>query len=117
VRLRTPTILKLLAEVNSSVKGETAILVQIDIERLEVSRSIDNTDLACLDKVICDNQVLLVRRDLDIVRSYCGLVLIWIIETFDVVQVADVQRDNVVCCGKCGVEEAAVLTDVGAVDA
>jgi hypothetical protein len=117
MRLRTPTILKLLAKVNSSVERETAILIQINIQRLEVSRSIDNTDLASLDKVICDYQVLLVRRDLDIVRPNCGLVLIWIIKTFDVVQVADVQRGNVVCCGKGGVEEAAVLADVGAVDA
>jgi hypothetical protein len=116
MRLRAPTIFKLLAEVNGPIERKTSILVQIDIKRLEVSWSIDYTNLSSLDKVIRDNQVLLVGSDLDIVRSDSRLVFVWIIETLDVVQVTDVESGDVICGRQGCVEEAAVLADVGAVD-
>jgi hypothetical protein len=60
--------------------------------------------------------VLLVRRDLDVVRADGRLVLVRVVEALDVVQVADVERCDVVggCQGQ--VDEAAVLGDVGAGD-
>lgn len=112
--LGTTAALKLLAKVNSTVEAQATIVVDIDVQRLEVSRSVDNTDLAGLHKVVGDNQVLLVRSDLDVVRAHGRLVLIGVVQTLDVVEVADVKSGNVVGSGEGQVDEAAILTDVGA---
>ena len=90
VRLSTTTVGELLAEVDSPVKAQATIIIDIDVQRLEVSRGIDDADLAGLNKVIGDHEVLLVRSDLDIMRTHGGLVLVGIIQALDVVQVADV---------------------------
>jgi hypothetical protein len=60
--------------------------------------------------------VLLVGRDLDVVRADGRLVLVRVVETLDVVQVADVEGCDVVGCCEGQVDEAAVLGDVGARD-
>lgn len=90
MRLSTTTIGELLGEVNRAVEGKAAVLLEVDVERLEVSRGVDDTDVASLDEVVGDDQVLLVGSDLQIVRSDSRLVLIGVIQTLDVVEVADV---------------------------
>lgn len=52
--LRATTVGKLLGEVNRAVETQTAVVVEVDVQRLEVSRGVDDTDLAGLDKVIGD---------------------------------------------------------------
>lgn len=90
MRLSTTTIGELLGEVNRAVEGKAAVLLEVDVERLEVSRGVDDTNVASLDEVVGDDQVLLVGSDLQIVRSDSRLVLIGVIQTLDVVEVADV---------------------------
>lgn len=90
MRLSTTAIGKLLREVNRAVEREAAVLLEVDVERLEVSRGVDDTNVASLDEVVGDDQVLLVRSDLEIVRSYGRLILIGVIQTLNVVEVADV---------------------------
>lgn len=90
MRLSTTTIGELLGEVNRAVERKAAILFKVDVERLEVSRGVDDTNVASLDEVVGDDQVLLVRCDLDIVRSDGRLILIGVIQTLDVVEVANV---------------------------
>jgi len=59
--------------------------------------------------------MLLIRRNFDIMRSNCGLVLIRIIESLDVIEITDVKGCNVVSGCQSEIVEAAVLTDVGTV--
>lgn len=106
---------KLLVEVDASVEGQAAVLVQVDIESLEVSWGVDEADLARLHEVIGHNQVLLVGRHLDVVRADGGLILIRVIEPLHVVQVADVQCGNVVGGGQGQVDEISILGEVGTV--
>jgi hypothetical protein len=112
--LSSTTVGKLLAEINGPVEGKASILLKIDVKSLEVSRGVDDTNIASLDEVIGDNQVLLVGSDLDVVGPDGGLVLIRVIETLDVAQVTDIQGSNVVGGGQGGVEVFTVLADVGA---
>lgn len=99
MRLRTTPLRKLLAEIDCPVEAQATILIQVDIERLEISWCVDQTDLTGLHEVIRDEEMLLVRRHLDIVRADGWLILIWVIQTLDVVQIADVEGCDVVCCG------------------
>jgi hypothetical protein len=114
VRLGSPAVGKLLVEVNSAVERKASILLEINVKSLEVSWGIDDTNLASLDEVISDNQVLLVRSDLDVMGSDGGLVLIGVIETLDVVQVTNVKGGDMVGGGQGSVEVLAILADVGA---
>lgn len=115
MRLSTTAILELLAEINRPVEVQAAIVVEVDIQCLEVSRRVDNSNVSGLDKVVGDDKMPLVRRDLDIVRANGGLVLVWVIQALDVVQVANVEGSNVVGSGQGEVEETAILGDIGAV--
>lgn len=90
MRLSTTTIGELLGEVNRAVERKAAVLLEVDVQSLEVSRGVDDTNIASLDEVVGDDQVLLVGSDLEIVRSDGRLVLIGVIQTLNVVQVADV---------------------------
>lgn len=47
-------------------------------------------------------------------RTNGGLFLIRIIQTFDVVEITDIESCNVICSGERKVEEATILGDVGA---
>lgn len=58
----------------------------------------------------------MIRGELKIVRTDSRLVLIRVIKTLDVVQVADVQSSDVIGKSQGKVCEAAVLRNVGAVD-
>jgi len=84
VRLSTTTLRKLFAEINGPVKAQASIIVDINVQRLEISRSVDDTNVSGLHKVVGDDEMLLIRRDFDIVRTNGGLLLIWVIQTLDV---------------------------------
>lgn len=114
VRLSSTTIRELLVEIDGSVERQASIILKINVKCLEVSRGIDDTNITSLDKVIGDNQVLLIGGNLDVVGSDSGLVLVRVIETLDVAQVTDVQSGDVVGSSKGGIEVFAVLADVGA---
>lgn len=114
MRLRSTTVRKLLAKVNSPVEAEASILIEVNVQRLEVSRGVDQTNLASLYEVIGDHDMLLIWGHLDIVGSDSGLVFVGVIQTLDVVEVADVQCGDVVGCGESKVDEATVLGNVGA---
>jgi hypothetical protein len=114
VGLSTATVGEFLAEVDSPVEAQATIIVDVDVQRLEISRSIDDTNLASLNKVVGDHDMLLVRSNLDVVRSDGRLVLIGVVQTLDVAEVADVEGGDVVGGGEGQVEEAAILADVGA---
>jgi len=96
VWLTAATVLEFLAEIDGTVEGNTAVVVDVDVLCLEIGWNVDNTDLTCLHKVIGDDDVLLIRRDLNVVRANYGMDLLGIIEALDVVEVANVQSGNVV---------------------
>lgn len=52
--LRATAVGKLLGKVDRAVEAQTAVVVEVDVQRLEVSRGVDDTDLAGLDEVIGD---------------------------------------------------------------
>lgn len=116
MRLGTTTFRERLVEVNGPVEVQAAVVVEINVQRPEVSRGVENTNISGLHKVVGDDEVLLVRRDLDIVRANTWLNLVRVIQTLDVVQIADVKGGNVVGGGQGEVIETAVLGDIGAVE-
>jgi hypothetical protein len=118
VRLGSTTIInstpgELLLEVNTAIEMQTSIRVDINIECAVISGCVDESDIAGLNKVICDDDVFLVRGDFDVVRSDCGLGHRGVIETLDVIEVTDVKGCDVVRCGECEVCEFPVLGDIG----
>lgn len=84
MRLSTTTLRELFAEVNSPVKAQASVIVDINVQRIEISRRVDDTNLSGLHEVVGDDEVLLVRRDFDVVRTNCGLVLIGIVQTLNI---------------------------------
>jgi hypothetical protein len=118
VRLGSPTIInptsgKLLFKINTAIEMQATIRIDIDIQRAEISRGVDEPDIAGLHKVIGNNDVFLVRRDLNVVRADCGLGHRRVIETPDVVEIMDVEGGDVVGGRECEVCEFPVLGDVG----
>lgn len=116
MRLSTTTAGELMTEVNGAVEVQAAVIVEINVQRFEVSRRVDKTNVSGLHKVVGDDDVLLVRRDLNVVGASSGLVFIRVIQTLDVVQIADVKGSNVVAGGQGEVEETTVLGDIGTVE-
>jgi len=102
-------------KVNGAVEVQASIRVDVNVERLEISRGVDEADVASLYEVVGDDDVLLVGGHLDVVGTNAGLDLIRVVETLDVVEVADVEGGDVVGSGEGQVDELSVLGDVGAV--
>lgn len=100
MRLGASAVGKLLGEVDESVEAERAILFDVNVKRLEIGRSVDDTDVAGLHKVVGNDDVLLVGSDLDVVGSDGRLVLFGVVEALDVVQVGDVEGGDVVGGGE-----------------
>ncbi len=100
MRLRATPIRKLPAKVNAAIKAQTAIVQDIDVQRLEVGGRVDQADLARLHKVVGHHEVALVGRDLDVVRADGGLIFVRVVETLDVRKVADVEGGDVVGGGE-----------------
>jgi hypothetical protein len=107
---------KFVGEINGAVEAKAAVVEQVDVESLVVGRSVNQTDLASLDEVVRDDEVLLIGSDLNVVRSNAGLLLIGVIETLDVVEVTNVKGSDVVGSGEGQVDEFAIRSDVGAGD-
>ena len=114
MRLGSTAVGKLLVEVDGSVEGQASILLEVNVKSLEVSRGVYDADITSLDKVVGNNEVFLVGGDLDIVGSNGRLVLIGVIETLDVIQVADIESGDVVGSGQGSIEVFSVLADVRA---
>jgi hypothetical protein len=118
VRLSTTTVASVTAlgegllEVNTPVEAQGTIWKDVNPLSLEIGWGVDNANLASLDEVIGDEEVLLVGRDLDVVRTGDTLVFIRVIETLDVVEVRDVERSDVVAESKSEVGPLAVIRDV-----
>ena len=89
-------------EVNASIEVQRSIGIDVDIQSLEVRGCVDIADVASLDKVVGDDDVLLVGSHLDVVRPYGWLVLVWVVQALWIVKVGDVERGDVVCsCDGC----------------
>jgi len=101
-------------EVNGTVEVQRSIKVNIDVQSFEVSRSVDKSDVAGLHKVIGNNDVFLIRCNLDIMRADGGLHLIWVIETLDIIKIGDVEGRDVVGGGAGEVSKFTVFCDIGA---
>ena len=108
VRLRANTVGEFPGEVDGAVKAERAIIVDVNVQRLEVGGSVDDTDVTGLHEVIGDDDVLLVGSDLDVVGSDGGLILIGVVEALDVVEVGDIEGSNVVGGGESDCNELLV---------
>jgi len=101
MRLRAPSTLRILRlKVNRTVKVQRAIGVDVDVQRLEIGRGIDEADVARLHEIICDDDVFLVRCDLDVVRADARLHFVGVVETLDVGEVGNVEGCDVVGGGE-----------------
>lgn len=98
MRLRATSILKLLLEINAPVKRQGAVVVNVNVLRLVVSRRVNKADVAGLQEIVRDDQMLLIRSNFDIVRPNDGLVLIRIVEALRVAYIRDVDGGDVVSC-------------------
>jgi hypothetical protein len=118
-------------EVDGSVEAQATVWEDVNPMALVVTRGVENRDLrnelasgetrrlalgiyiASLNKVTSNKQVLLVRGNLDVVRSNDWLILVGVIKTNGVVKVRDVHSGDVVaeCEGEVG--EFAVVRDIG----
>lgn len=97
MRLRTPPRLrKLTLKINRAIKPQAPIRININIQRLKISRGINKPNIPRLDEIIRYDDVFLIRGDFDVVWADGGLDGIWIVETFDIVEVGDVEGCNVV---------------------
>lgn len=115
MRLGSSTVGKLAGKVDGAVEAQGTIGKDVNVECLEVSWSVDNANVTSLDKVVGDDNVLLIGGDLDVVRAEGGLDLIGIIEANDIVEVADVEGGNVVGKGEGEVGELSVGSEVRAI--
>ena len=100
VRFRATTVGELLGEVDGAVEAERAVVVNVNVQCLEVCRSVDYTDVASLHEVVGDNDVLLVGSDLDVVRTNGRLIFIRVVKALDIVQVGDVEGSDVIGSSK-----------------
>jgi len=119
MRLRTSTIVdpspaELLLKINAAIEVQAAIRIDVNVQRSVVSWRVNESNVPSLHEVIGDDDVFLIRSNLDIMRTDGRLNGVWIVETHDVVQVADVEGCDVVVCCQGEVGEAAVLGDIGA---
>lgn len=100
MRPGSTTIRKVLCEIDAAVERKAAIIIEVQIKSLVISRNIDDPYIPCLDKVINDQEMLLVWRDFDVMGADGRLFLIRVIESLDIVQVANIQRRNVIGGGQ-----------------
>lgn len=112
--LATTAVSKVPGELDGAVEVEAAVVIDVNVQGLEVGGGVDETDLAGLDEVVGDDDVLLVGSDLDVVGSDSRLVLVRVVKALDVVEIADVEGGNVVRRSEGQVDELAILGDVGA---
>lgn len=68
-----------------------------------------NTYIASLDEVTGNEQVLLVRRDLDVVGADDGLLLVGVVEALRVIKIRDIDSGDVIAEGDGEVGKLAVV--------
>lgn len=107
--LSSTTVVELAREVDRSVEVQGTIVLDVDVQCLVVARSVENADVASLNEVVGHNEVLLIWGELEVVGSESWLVLIWVVEALDVVQVGDVEGGDVVCGSEGDCKVSAVL--------
>jgi hypothetical protein len=110
----TTAVRKLPFEVNSAVKAQSTVWQDINIQSLVVGGCIQDTNVTSLHKIVSHNNVLLIRSHFDVMRSNCGLLLVGVVETLNIVKVANIERSDMVggCKGK--VCKLAILSNIGA---
>ena len=79
---------------------------------LVVARGIQDGNVSSLDEVPSDQQILLVWRNLDVVRSDDGLSLSRVVETLDVLEVGDIQSSDMVTKRDGEVCPLAIVSDI-----
>ena len=96
---------KLGLKINGAIKRQTAIRVDINPLGLEIRGSINNTNIPRLNKVIRNEEILLIRGDFNIVRADDALVLIGVVEALDGGEIGNVEGGYVVpeCEGEVSV--------------
>ena len=87
MRLSTAPVLELFGEVDASAEVQGAIIIDVDIQRFVVGGRVDQSNVASLQEVVCDDYMLLIGGDLDVMGPNCRLILIRIVKTLDVVQI------------------------------
>lgn len=108
MRLSTTTVGELALEIDRAVEAQLAIVFDVDVQRLEIGRRVDDTNIARLHEVVCNDEVLLVGSDFDIVRANGRLVSVRVVKALDVVEVGDIECGDVVsggqgdCWRRCG---------------
>lgn len=101
MRLSTTTVRERALEIDRAVEMKRAVRVDVDIKRLIIAHGIENADVAGLHKVIGDDDVFLIGSDFNVVRADGGLQFVGVVEAFDVVEVGDVERGDVVGSCEC----------------
>lgn len=99
MRLSTAAVGELIQEIDGAAKMEGSVRVDVNVQRLIIGGRVEDADVARLHKVVGHHDVFLVRRDLDVMRANGGLVVVRVIQPFDVVQIGDVEGRDVV--GRC----------------
>jgi hypothetical protein len=105
---------ELAVEINGTVEVKRAIREDIYPLSLVVSWRVHDADVASLNKVVSNQKVLLVRRDLNIVRSDDALVLVQGVKALWSSKIGDVNSRNVVGERVGEVRELAILRDIRA---
>lgn len=100
MRLSSSAISKLALEVNAAVEAEGPVWQQINVQSLVIRWSINDPNVTCLHEIIGHDKMLLVRRDFNVVRTDGWLILVGVVETLHVLEVADIERCDVICSGQ-----------------
>ena len=113
VRLRATSVRKVLREIDAAIEVQAAVIVKVNVQRAIIGGRIDQTDLARLEEVIGDEQMLLVGGDLQQMGADGVLDFLGVVEADGVAEVGDVEGGDVVAGGVGEVGEAGVVGDVG----
>lgn len=98
MRFSSTAISERSCEINGSVKVKAAIRVDVNVQRLEVSWSVDDPNVTRLDEVVCYHDVFLVWGDFDVMGANGRLNFVRVVETFGIFQVGYVEGGDVVGC-------------------
>ena len=85
MRLTTAPVSIRSGEVDAPVEVKRSVGIDINVQSLEISGSIDESLFSSLQEIIRDNDVLLVGSHFDVVRSDGGLFFIGIIKALGLV--------------------------------
>jgi hypothetical protein len=112
VRSTSSTVGEWSGEVNGPVEVKGSIRVDVNVLDLVVRGSVDQTNLLLLKEVISDDNVLLIRSNLDVMRADDWLLGVRVIKALRGAQVRDVESEHVVVSGKSTIDELAILSKI-----